>query len=253
MEPFDWPTFLRDLSDLLLENDAAAFAEYDIYQIPEEYHMRGYLGYPGASEEQIAAAEARLGAEFLRKTHLRKARGANRSHLRPKGAPNGTIRSFGIPCNLSIISLRRTIRTHGLKLPASYRAFLKASNGWGHMGVTSPGKLWSTDKIEWLWVRHQEIIDLWRNPADDEETPEEHLAARDRGSSVGYRGAYIKHCLEISDWGDACILFLCPEVVTLDGEWECWHLASWYPGAARTASFQEWFERRAAFERRQND
>lgn len=248
MEPFDWPTFLRDLSDLLLENDAAAFAEYGFYQIPEEYHMRGYLGYPSASEEQIAAAEARLGAEFLRKTRLRKARRTNRFHLKPKGAPGTAIRSFGILCNPSVISLRDTIRTHGLRLPASYRAFLKASNGWGHMGVTSPGKLWSTDEIEWLWVRNQEDIDLWGNPLDNDATPEEHL--RDRGSSVSYRGVYMQHCLEISDWGDACILFLCPEVVTPDGEWECWHLASWYPGAARTASFQEWFEERAARERR---
>jgi len=253
MESSDWPIFLRDLSNLLLENDAAAFAEYGIYQIPEEYHVRGYLGYPGASEEQIAAAEARLGAEFLRKTHLRKARAANRSRLRAKGALVEATRIFDLPCSPGIISLRLMIRTHGLKLPASYPAFLKASNGWGHMGVTNPGKLWSTDEIEWLWVRNQEDIDLWGNPLDNDATPEEHLRDRDRGSSVSYRGAYMKHCLEVSDWGDACILFLCPEVLTPDGEWECWHLASWYPGADRTASFQEWFKKRAAFERRKND
>jgi len=251
MEPFDWPIFLRDLSDLLLANDAAAFAKHGFYQIPEEYHVRGYLGYPGASEELIAAAEARLGAEFLRKTHLRKVRAENRSSLRAKGAFVEAPCIFGLPCSPGIISLRRTIRTHGLKLPASYRAFLKASNGWGHMGVTNPGKLWSTEEIEWLWVRRQEDIDGWGNPEANNTTPEEHL--RDRGSSVSYRGVYMQHCLEVSDWGDACILFLCPEVVTPGGEWECWHLASWYPGAARTVSFQEWFKERAAFGRRKND
>jgi len=247
MEPLDWPVFLHDLSGVLLGHDAEKNAEYGVYQIPEEYHKRGYLGYPGASEEQITAAEARLGADFLRKTRLRKARSANRSGLRPKGASEDVVRSFGVLSNISIISLRNTIKAHGLRLPVAYRAFLMASNGWGHMGVTNPGKLWSTDEIEWLWVRNQEDIDLWGNPEDNDATPEEHL--HDRGSSVSYRGVYMRYCLEISDWGDACILFLCPEVVTPDGEWECWHLASWYPGAARTASFRAWFEKRAEFAR----
>ena len=246
MEPFDWPVFLINLSQLVLESDQRNINRYGFGQIPDEYHERGYMGYPGASEEQIAALEARLGADFLRKTHLCKARAEKRSILKPKGASLSPIRS------VSIVSFRDMIRKNGLKLPASYRAFLKASNGWGHMGGASPGKLWSTDEIEWLWVRNQEDIDRWGNPEEDDASPIEHLQEQGRNATY-YCHAYMTNCLEVSGWGDACILFLCPEVVTPDGEWECWLLASWHPGVSRDASFQKWFKECAEFMRLKDD
>jgi len=131
----------------------------------------------------------------------------------------------------------------GARFPPSYRAFLQASNGWGAMGGACPGKLWSTTEIEWLFVRNQKAIEMWGY--DPELSMEEHLEFQSQ-DPVMYHGPFMRGALEISDWGDACILFLSPEVVTPEGEWECWELASWHPGAARFPSFLNWFKFKSA-------
>jgi hypothetical protein len=105
------------------------------------------------------------------------------------------------------------------------------------MGAAAPGRLWSTEELEWLSVRNQGTIDAWGR---FDLSPEEHLAQQGK-DCVWYCGSYMRSALEISDWGDACILFLCPEVVTPEGEWECWELATWNPGANRYPSFRDWF------------
>lgn len=63
MEAFDWLPFLQKFSALLLD-DARNFKEHDMYQIPKAAHHRGYMGFPGATEQQISATEARLGVYF---------------------------------------------------------------------------------------------------------------------------------------------------------------------------------------------
>lgn len=173
-----WPDLLQGISDLVLSDPENAW-------IGPEVRARGTLGFPGADEADIAAAEARLGTRF----------------------------------------------------PPSYREFLKASNGWEAMGAAAPGKLWSTTEIEWLSVRNQELIE---DAGTFECGPEMHLAQQLR-DPCWYHGPYMERALEISDWGDACILFLCPDVVTPEGEWECWEYASWHPGAHRYPSFGHWF------------
>jgi len=184
----NWSAFLHDLSRTVLDQDACAQQRYGtVSQIAAEYREAGYLGYPGASEAEIVAAEERLGTRF----------------------------------------------------PEMYRRFLQASNGWAGMSVGSPGNLWPVQQVEWLWVRNQQAVDGWGSAEFDRISPEEHLARREERIPL-YRGSYLKSCLEISDWGEGSILLLCPEVVTLEGEWECWHLGSWVPGALRYASFEEW-------------
>lgn len=74
----------------------------------------------------------------------------------------------------------------------------------------------------------------------------EHLLTR---ASGWYRGVYMQNCLEVSDWSDSQIVFLCPEVVSDDGEWECWDLAASHPGVHRHQSFQEYMMNRCRFER----
>ncbi|UJB73206.1 hypothetical protein HRE53_32065 (plasmid) [Acaryochloris sp. 'Moss Beach'] len=70
---------------------------------------------------------------------------------------------------------------------------------------------------------------------------EEHLYYRDvEEDTCWYREEYLQNTLAISAYGDACLLLLSPEVVDGNGEWECWKLASWYPGAARYQSFETW-------------
>jgi SMI1 / KNR4 family (SUKH-1) len=133
----------------------------------------------------------------------------------------------------------------GIKFPPSYRAFLKASNGWPEMGVAEPGVLWAAKEIQWLRDQDPETIERWSDSISRSYiptiSPEEHLYYRDvAGDSCWYREAYLQNILAISAYGDACILLLSPEVVDENGEWECWKLASWLPGAARYPSFAQW-------------
>ncbi len=58
MPDFDWKSFLENLSAALL--DSPKFADY-IADLPQEVIASRWLGYPGATEEQIQQAERRLG------------------------------------------------------------------------------------------------------------------------------------------------------------------------------------------------
>jgi hypothetical protein len=103
MANFDWHELLTQWSRELIE------ANDFIEDIPLEIIASGWLGYPGATEDQITQAETRLRA----------------------------------------------------KLPPSYREFLKVTNGWRQLNYFIY-KLWSTDEIEWLVVRHQDdLINPW--------------------------------------------------------------------------------------------
>ena len=92
MSSFDWEKFLKRWSQELLESLGS-----DRHTLPSDVIASGWLGYPGATEADIAQAETRLGA----------------------------------------------------KLPPSYRAFLKVTNGWRQ---TTPfiSRLWSTQEIDWF-------------------------------------------------------------------------------------------------------
>lgn len=179
-ETFDWRDFLvRWSAELLKDPDVRE-------KLPEDVIMSRWLGYPAATEYEIARAEARL----------------------------------------------------GIRLPPSYRAFLKVSNGWRQ---TSPYiyRLWSTEEIEWFAVRHQGWIDNWRAEDSEPATDEEYFVYGEEQSSLSLRPDYLQTALEISDYGDACIYVLNPRIVTDDGEWEAMFLAGWLPGASRYRSFRE--------------
>lgn len=60
MPNFDWQGLLTQLSTTLLEADDLG----DGNPIPQQVRSAEWLGYPGASEEQIAQAEERLGTKF---------------------------------------------------------------------------------------------------------------------------------------------------------------------------------------------
>jgi hypothetical protein len=59
MTTYDWRPFLEQLSQAILESPYA-----ETYNLPPEVIASGWLGFPGATEEQIAATEARLGTAF---------------------------------------------------------------------------------------------------------------------------------------------------------------------------------------------
>lgn len=59
MTTYDWRPFLEQLSQAVL---ASSLVEH--MQLPPDVIQAGWLGFPGATEEQIAAAEKRLGTPF---------------------------------------------------------------------------------------------------------------------------------------------------------------------------------------------
>jgi len=185
MASFDWRPFLETWSHELIE--ARAYAD-----LPAEVVESGWLGFPGATEEQLSLLEARL----------------------------------------------------GVKLPPSYRGFLKVSNGWRQTG-TFIWRMWSTEEIDWFRVRNRSWIDAYL-PMTAEELNEEfaltddgYLVYGEQQDTVRYRAKYLESALEISETGDSAIYLLNPETVTAAGEWEAWLFANWFPGAARHRSFAE--------------
>lgn len=191
MSVFNWREFLTNWTKQLLEFDANLASEY-----PTEARETGWLGYSGATEEQIQAAEKRL----------------------------------------------------NVKLPNSYREFLKATNGWQEAGLFIH-KLWSVEEIEWYASRHQDLIDAWIAGRSSgfglaalEEVPDrEYFVYGSEQNPYVLRDEYLQTALEIADddySGDGVCL-LNPKVVFNDGEWEAWFFAAWIPGARRYKSFKE--------------
>lgn len=128
-------------------------------------------------------------------------------------------------------------RRLGIRLPPSYRAFLKETNGFDHIGHFIY-RLYSTAEIDWFRVRNQDWIEAYQ--IGDDISPEEHLANPE--DSVRFRAAYLSSCLQISEEGDSAVVLLNPEVVNGEGEWEAWFFANWRPGATRYPSFRAYVE-----------
>lgn len=61
MNQFDWESFLKQESIKAIERYQRRKKKYQLDTLPDEVIESEWLGYPGASEEQIVAAETRLG------------------------------------------------------------------------------------------------------------------------------------------------------------------------------------------------
>ncbi|MGD2156543.1 MAG: SMI1/KNR4 family protein [Anaerolineales bacterium] len=138
-------------------------------------------------------------------------------------------------------------------LPPSYREFLQITNGWP-MVTPLLGRLWSSKRTEWLSARRSSLVEGWLmgealsgplEPIPDEA----YFVYGEKQDSALMRGEYLRSALEISDLDirDDAIYLLNPQVVTPQGEWEAWYLASWLPGAIRYPSF--WKMMQAEYER----
>jgi hypothetical protein len=187
---FNWKEFLQQWSREILKFDNYALPAG--MSLPSEVVSSQWLGYAGATEEEIAKAEARLG-----KT-----------------------------------------------LPPSYRAFLKTSNGWRQ---TTPfiWELWSTREIEWYRVHGQESINAYTGALTNSDgsakfspSDEEYLVYGEQQREWYFRVEYLQTALQISEECDGSVYLLNPQIVTPEGEWEAWFMASW-SGASRYRSFQE--------------
>lgn len=208
MGAFDWESFLRQWSQDVL----ASISDDERQHLSPGVLSSGWLGYPGATEEEIARAEARL----------------------------------------------------KVKLPPSYRAFLKVTNGWRQTASKTANynhRFWSTEDIEQFSVRHpqwirafadrietvdptledefQELNDHWEPVGV---TDDEYFVYGEKQDPSNLRPEYLKTAIEISDVGFDSIYLLNPQVVTSEGEWEAWFFADYLPGADRYRSFQEMME-----------
>lgn len=179
-----WRDFLTEWSRTLLVDEEIGADILDL--LPPEARQAGWLGYPGASEAQIAQAEARLGAT----------------------------------------------------LPPSYRAFLRASNGW-HRLTYYIYSLWPVESIDWFAAVNQDTIDIWMDTLTGTVPDDVYFAYDPTPESATLRPEYLQTALQIGDWSDGAVCLLNPRVVNADGEWEALFLAGWLPGANRYRSFYD--------------
>jgi hypothetical protein len=181
MSDFDWNSFLRQWND-----DVLASATAD--KVPADARDWKWLGFPPATEEQLATAEQRL----------------------------------------------------GIPLPPSYRSFLAVSNGWKYVCRAVP-RLWGVDHLDWFRKNEPDSVELWGQPMAMEPLPDDVYFSYD-GGEQDYRTEHLRETLQIGPMGDVAFLLLNPQVISKEGEWECWMLASWIPGVHRYRSFREMME-----------
>ena len=188
MTEFDWEQKIRTWSaDVLAE-----LTEEEKAELPTEAIASVWLGYAGATEEQIARAEARLGTA----------------------------------------------------LPPSYRQFLKVSNGLLDPFFADESGFYSTEEVDWLCVRNQDLIDIWTsNLQDVPSLPDaEYFAYGQEQDPCYLRNEHMRTALEISCGTDGYLYLLNPQVIGADGEWEAWDFGTKIPGAYRYKSFQDMME-----------
>lgn len=125
----------------------------------------------------------------------------------------------------------------GISLPKSYKDFLLVSNGFRDI---SPFifNLYSIEMIDWTKNIENEwwLKGIESDPVEMSDA--EYLVYGDTQRSSWFRGEYFRNSLKISDWGDACCLFLNP-VIKHEDEWEVLFYATWFPGTERHRSFKE--------------
>ena len=183
MNPSDWKSFLADYNRELLSYEEV------VEVLSKEVISAEWLGYAGASEDEIEAIEKRLAT----------------------------------------------------RLPPSYRAFLKTSNGWRFPSI-SIFDLWPAQKVAWFREHNQDWIDAYLEPSEDlpQLSDEEYLVYGKTQDCVKFRSEYLQTVLQISEAEDGAVILLNPKVVTAEGEWETWVFANWLPGARRYRTFAEW-------------
>lgn len=172
------------------------------------------------------------------------------AHLEPEevGTINSVLRPGAAESELAALEARI-----GRPLPPSYRAFLAFSNGaWSKPGWNAPlipderhpeAGLLTAEQVGWLVDLDPRFVEIWM----DADYPDDDLLSdavyfdysREEQDSCEIRVRDIPHLLMVScfDWGSA--VFLNPNAVSPDGEWEAWDFANSNPGAYRYRSFAD--------------
>ena len=126
--------------------------------------------------------------------------------------------------------------------PPSFRAWLANEGMHGLEGFGADGnKLLPAAEVVWLRDSPECLgfLDLWADEDEEQDSIaiDEHLTYGENQDSARFRQQVIPGSLLISDVREG-FFFLCPGVRHGD-EWEAWHFAEWYPGAARWRSFED--------------
>jgi hypothetical protein len=129
----------------------------------------------------------------------------------------------------------------GLRLPPSYKAFLRVSNGWRQVAMDAEdGFLYSVNQIGWFRELQPQSLRAWLSGTGSlDASDEQYFVYGAKQDSVHLRDSYLKDCLAISSQIDSAIYLLNPHVVDSNGEWEAWFFGYKLPGANRYQSFQE--------------
>ena len=194
MSSFDWERFLRRWSQEIIDA-----IDPEPEALPPEVRRSGWLGYPGATEPQIARAQARLGMSlppsyqaFLKVTN----------GWRPTSVFSNKLWSL------------EAVEWFAVRHQAWIDAFWAKSepSSSASANAKAPGP---------------SIPD------------EDYFIYGDEQDCRKIRVEYLATALEISEQSDGAIYLLNPQIVTPDGEWETWFLGDWLPGADRYPSFQD--------------
>ncbi|MFF0243297.1 SMI1/KNR4 family protein [Streptosporangium sandarakinum] len=127
-------------------------------------------------------------------------------------------------------------RRLGVRLPPSYRGFLRVTDGWDGKGIAC-GPLLPVGRIGWVRDLDPQLVDIWSSQDDDlRPSDEDYFVYGEGQDTIHVRGEYVPDTLMIGEYDDGVYL-LNPHIRTPDGEWEAWYMAPWLAGAERCRSF----------------
>lgn len=205
---FDWESFLQQWSKAIL----ASMDQEERGQLPPEMLASGWLGYPGATDEELARVERRLGMT-LPPSYRSFLKVSNGWRQTAKASDNSSHRFWST----------EDIDQFAARHASWIRLFTK------HQDINTAD----------LDDDFQDINDQWE---PIEISDEEYLIYNDSQDPSKIRAKYLNTAIEISDVGIDSIYLLNPQVVTPEGEWEAWFFADYLPGADRYPSFQAMME-----------
>ncbi|MGD1857963.1 MAG: SMI1/KNR4 family protein [Leptolyngbyaceae cyanobacterium] len=199
---FDWRVFLETWSQEFIASVS------DLDSIPTDVVESGWLGYPGATEEQIIQVETRLEIS-----------------LPP------SYRDF-----LKVSNGWRQMT------PFIYRVWSVEEVDW----FVSRHHIW-IDTFIARQLKPQKDTHTAEASANGAYRPHqvpdsEYLLYDETQDCSKIRYEYLHTALEISDKGESSIYLLNPQIKTSDGEWEAWFFGDWLPGADRYPSFRHMME-----------
>ncbi len=131
----------------------------------------------------------------------------------------------------------------GVRLPNSYREFLKISNGWSvfHGEDTLDFHLLPVEQIDWLANLSPGAGESWET--GDDVSDEDYFVYGAEQDCIYFRAEYLRTCLQISDYYyDTAVVLLNPEISLVENEWEAWCLDSKLPGANRYKTFWDFMK-----------